>query len=164
MYTMGEGELIGYTDADWANDHSNHRSVSGYAFLYSGGVVSWMSKQQSSTATSSTHAEYVAAAEAAKELIWLRRLLSELREGTSGPTALHIDNRAADLLARNPVNHAATKHIDVQYHFIRECVANGSVGLKLIGTNDMAADILMKSLIGTKHNRFCLMLGMESME
>jgi len=164
MYMMGEGELIGYTDADWANDHSNHRSVSGYAFLYSGGVVSWMSKQQSSTATSSTHAEYVAAAEAAKELIWLRRLLSELREGTSGPTALHIDNRAADLLARNPVNHAATKHIDVQYHFIRECVANGSVGLKLIGTNDMAADILMKSLIGTKHNRFCLMLGMESME
>ena len=73
---------------------------------------------ESSTATSSTHAEYVAAAEAAKELIWLRRLLSELHEGTSGPTALHIDNWAADLLAQNPVNHAATKHIDIQYHFI----------------------------------------------
>ena len=97
-----------------------------------------MSKQQSATTFSSTHAEYVTAAEAAKELVWLRRLLEELREGISGPTQLFINNRAVDLLARNPVNHAATKHIDVRYHFIRDCIADGSVDLKLIGTNDMA--------------------------
>ncbi len=71
MYTMGESELIGYTDADWANDHLNHQSVSGYTFLYSGGVVSWSSKQQSTITTSSTHAEYIAATEASKELVWL---------------------------------------------------------------------------------------------
>jgi len=71
MYTMGESEFIGYTDADWANDHLNCHSISGYAFLYSGGAVSWASKQQSTVATSSTHAEYIAAAEASKELIWL---------------------------------------------------------------------------------------------
>ena len=59
MYTMGGGGLIGYTDTDWANDTSNHCSISGYAFLYSGGAVSWMSKQQSTTALSSTHAKYV---------------------------------------------------------------------------------------------------------
>ena len=167
LYTMGGGAgggLVGYMDADWVNDVSNWRSISGYAFLYAGGAVSWMSKQQSTTATSSTHAEYVAAAEAAKELVWLRRLLSELREPTYGPTTLYIDNRAADLLARNPVNHAATKHIDVRYHFIRECIADGSVNLSLIGSNDMMADIMTKSLVWTKHDRFCLMLGMESIE
>ena len=164
LYTMGGGGLVGYTDADWANDMSNRRSVSGYVFLYAGGSISWMSKQQSTTATSSTHAEYIAAAEAAKELVWLRRLLSELRESTSGPTTLYIDNRAADLLARNPVNHAATKHVDVRYHFIRECIADGAVGLSLIGSNDMAADILTKSLKGVKHERFCLMMGMETIE
>src|SRR6266436_8055253 len=52
MYTMGESELVGYTDVDWANDHLNRQLISGFAFLYSGGAVSWSSKQQSTVATS----------------------------------------------------------------------------------------------------------------
>ena len=131
--------------------------------MYSGGAVSWSSKQQSTVASSLTHAEYIAAAEGAKELVWLRHFLSELHKGTPGPTRLYIDNRATDLLARNPVNHAAMKHIDVRYHFIRECIADGNVDLQLIGTNDMAADILTKALAVTKHEHFCQMLGMETM-
>ena len=71
MYTMGQSGLVGYTDTDWANDRFNRHSISGYAFMYSGGAVSWSSKQQSTVATSSTHAEYIAAAEASKELVWL---------------------------------------------------------------------------------------------
>ncbi len=160
---MGESELVGYTNADWANDRLNRRSISGFTFLYSGGAVSWSSKQQSTVATSLTHAEYIATAEASKELVWLRWLLSELHEGTCGPTRLYIDNCAADLLAWNPINHAMTKHIDVRYHFIRECIIDGSVDLKLIGTNDMAADVLTKALAVTKHECFCQMLGMETM-
>ncbi len=163
MYTMGGGDLIGYTDADWANDLANHCSISGYAFLYSGGAISWMSKQQSTTVTSSTHAKYITAAEAAKELVWLHHLLTKLHEIIPGLTPLHIDNRATDLLAQNPMNHAATKHVDVCYHFIRECIADDLINLRLIGTNDMAADILMKSLANMKHKHFCLMLGMETL-
>jgi hypothetical protein len=163
VYTAGGGDLIGCTDADWANDTLNRKSISGYAFLFSGGAVSWMSKQQMTVALSSTHAEYVAAAEAAKEAVWLRRLLKGLHEGTMKPTTLHINNQAMDLLAWNPVNHNVTKNIDVWYHFIRECVADGAIDLRLIGTNDMAADILTKSLARVKHDRFCLMLGMEYM-
>ena len=164
LYTRDGGPLVGWTDADWANDRLTRKSISGYVFVLAGGAVSWMSKQQSTVATSSTHAEYIAAAEALKELVWLRRLLGELCHGTSDATTLHIDNRAADLLARNPVNHAATKHIDVRYHYIRECVQDGSVSLKLIGTKDMAADVLTKSLARVKHDRFCQMFGMETME
>ena len=108
----GDG-LIGYTDADWANDGTNQWSISGYAFLYSGGAVSWMSRQQMTVADSSTHAEYITATEASKELVWLHRLLIELKEGIPGPTPFHIDNCAADLLTWNPVNHSAMKHIDV---------------------------------------------------
>ena len=161
---MGGGGLVGYTDANWVNDTSNWCSVLGYAFLYAGGAISWMSKQQSTTAMSSTHAKYIAAAEAAKELVWLRRLLAELREDVSGPTTLYIDNCATDLLARNPVNHSATKHVDVRYHFIRECIADGAISLSLIGSNDMTADIMTKSLKGVKHEHFSLMLGMETVE
>ena len=67
-----------------------------------------MSKQQSNVATSSTHVEYITAAEVAKELIWLCQLLSELCEGMRAPTTLHIDNCAVDLLVQNPVSHTVT--------------------------------------------------------
>ena len=164
MYTMGGGDLVSYTDADWANNHTNRHSISGNAFLYSSGAISWMSKQQSTVASSSTHAEYIAAAEVSKELIWLQRLLSKLKEEVSGPTPLYIDNRAVDLLTRNPVNHSATKHIDVRYHFIRECIADKSLDLRLIRSNDMTADILTKLLVHIKHEGFCLMLGMETVD
>ena len=164
MYTAGDAELVRYTDADWANDCSNHHSISGYAFLYSGGVVSWMSKQQSTVASSSSHAKYIVAMEAAKELVWLHCLLTKLQEEVLGPTILHIDNCAADLLARNPINHAATKHIDIRYHYIRECITDKSIKLKLIRMNDMVADVLTKSVANTKHERFCLMLGMEMLD
>src|SRR5258708_15130032 len=106
-----------------------------------------MSKQQSMVATSSTHAEYVTGTEASKELVWLWCLLSELGEDVYQSTPLHIDNRAADLLVQNLVNHAVTKHIDMQYHFIWECIRDGSINLRLIGTNDMAVDVLMNSLV-----------------
>ncbi|SRR5258707_666646 len=152
MYMMGDSELVGYTDADWANDRSNCCSISGYAFLYSGGAVSWMSRQQSTITTSSTHTEYIAAAEATKELVWLCCLLTELQEQISGPMVLHINN------------HAATKHIDVWYHYIRECITDGSIVLKLIRMNDMAADVLTKSVTNMKHEHFCLMLSMETLD
>src|SRR5258708_13111597 len=113
LYTRGGGGLIGYSDMDWASNQTNCWSILGYAFLYSGGTVSWMLKQQSTVTMSSTHTEYIAGTEASKELIWLQCLLLELCESISKPTPLHIDNGAADLLAQNPVNHAVMKHIDV---------------------------------------------------
>ena len=134
-----------------ANDHLNHHLISGYTFLYSGGAISWSSKQQSTIAISSTHVEYIAAAEASKELVWLCQLLSELCKGTPGPTRLYIDN------------HATTKHVDIRYHFIRKCIMDGNIDLKLIGTNDMVADVLTKALVVTKHECFCQMLRMETM-
>ena len=62
------------------------------------------------------------------------------------------------------MNHSATKHIDVRYHYIRECIHDGSISLQLIGSNDMAVDIMTKSLTWIKHDCFCLMMGMEFLE
>ena len=98
MYMMGDGGLVRYTDANWANNTTNQCSISGYMFLYSGGAVSWMSKQQSTTTLSSMHAKYIATSKAAKELVWLCHLLSKVRENVQGPTTLYINNRAVDLL------------------------------------------------------------------
>ncbi len=81
----------------------------------------------------------------------------------SESTRLYIDNCATDLLTQNPVNHATMKHIDIRYHFIQECIADSSIDLKLIRTNNMGADILTKALAVNKHEQFCQMLGMEMM-
>jgi len=71
--------LKGYADADWASDKNDRKSTSGYVFMLGGGITSWSSKKQSAVALSSTEAEYIAGGHAAKEAVWLRRLLSELK-------------------------------------------------------------------------------------
>ena len=85
--------LVGFTDADWGSQHHRH-SISGAAFLFNGGAVGWTSRKQTIVALSSTEAEYVAAAEAARELIWLRSLLSELTGQLTEPTTLYGDNQS----------------------------------------------------------------------
>ena len=143
---------IGYTDSDYAGDKNNRHSTSGYVFTLCGGAMSWKSRQQTSVALSTTEAEYVAATEACKELIWLNRLFKDLSVSTllgdseSMPPILYIDNEAALSLARNPTHHSRTKHIDVRYHFIRTEVAAGTINLQSIGTKDNTADICTKAL------------------
>ena len=145
-FTRDGGSLMGYTDSDWAKDIPTRKSVSGGVFMLAGGPVSWSSKAQTCVAQSSTEAEYVASAEAAKELIWLRYLLRDIHHPPSQATPLFMDNRGASLLARNPVYHNRTKHIDIRHHFIRQCVSDGSIDVKLISTSDNAADLFTKSL------------------
>ena len=120
-----------------------------------------MLQQQSTVPSSSTHARCISTAGASEGLILLHCLLYELCENVLNLKPLHIDNRASDLLAQNPVNHAAMKCIDVCYHFI--CKYK-SINLKLIGMNHMGADLLTKSLVHVKHEHFCQMLGMETVE
>jgi hypothetical protein len=78
--------LLGYANADWASDVNNCKSMSGYVFTLGGGAISWSLKKQTTVALSSTEAKYIARAHAAKEAIWLRQLLTELRQGTPSPT------------------------------------------------------------------------------
>jgi len=110
--------LHGFVDADWASDVNDRKSTSGFVFMLGGTAISWSSKKQAAVALSSTEAKYLARAHAAKEAVWLRRLLGELGQDTNSPTALHIDNQSAITIARNPEFHNHTKHIDVRYHFL----------------------------------------------
>ena len=93
--------LTGYADTDWAADKNDHRSLTGYVFLMSGSAISWSSRKQHSAAQSSTEAEYMAGAHAAKEAAWIRIFLSEIGEAQSSPTHLMIDNQSAMALTKN---------------------------------------------------------------
>lgn len=138
-------DLLGYSDADGATQEHRH-AISGYAFLIDGGAVSWSSRKQELITLSTAEAEYVAATHAAKEALWLRRLLFELIPSLEAPTVLFCDNQAALRLIQNDNFHARTRHIDKRYHFIREVAQNGTLQLTYCPTDDMVADILTKAL------------------
>ncbi|GKB97018.1 retrovirus-related pol polyprotein from transposon TNT 1-94 [Tanacetum coccineum] len=130
-------------------DLDRSKSTTGYVFTLSGGTVSWVSKLQSVVAMSTTEAEYVAVAQASKEAVWLKMLLEELGHKQEKIT-LFCDNQSALYLARNPAFHSKTKHIRVQYHFIREKVEEGTVDMQKIHTDDNVADYLTKAINGDK--------------
>ena len=150
-----------YADADWAGDIDDRHSTSGNACIMANGAVSWMSKKQPVVALSTAEAEYVSLCFATQEAIWLRQLLTDIGQPPADATVIWEDNQAAISLAKNPVSHARTKHIDTRYHFIREEVQNGVIALKYIPTKQMVADILTKPLAKTLFMELRHALGLE---
>ena len=145
--------LLGYADADWAGDLQDRKSTSGYVFFLNGAPVSYCSKKQLSVALSTAEAEYMAASLAAQETMWLRCLLQEMGVEQEGATTLLQDNQGAIAIAKNPELHSRTKHIDIRYHFIRECVESKVIKEEYCATQDMVADILTKPLGGQVFSR-----------
>ncbi|XP_020698693.1 uncharacterized protein LOC110111254 [Dendrobium catenatum] len=150
--TAGSLNLTAFTDADWAGDKTDRKSTTGFCVFIGSTLVFWATKKQSTIARSSTEAEYRALTSLATELIWLRRLLKEFHVEHSSPVPIFCDNISAISLAHNPVFHARTKHIEIDHHFIRECVNNGTVVIHHVSTNDQIADIFTKPLSTSK---FC---------
>lgn len=139
-------KLVGFSDADMAGDADDRKSTSGYIFFLGGNPVAWQSAKQRVVALSSCEAEYIAATTATCQGIWLSRLLTDLLGEEATKPELFVDNQSAIALSRNPVHHDRSKHIDVRYHFIRQCVDEGSILLSYIETEQQLADILTKAL------------------
>ena len=142
-----------YVDADWAGDVDARRSTTGFIFTLNGGPVSWASKRQSTVATSTAEAEYVAAAMATKEALWLRKLLSALGVD-GGAVPMGEDNQACLALVNNPEATGRTKHVDVAYHMVRDYVARGDVTFYFLPSAEMPADGLTKALPGPAFKAF----------
>jgi len=154
-------EVEGYSDSDYAGCIETRKSTSGYIFLIAGGAVSWKSKKQTNTATSTCEAEYMACCSAAKEAVWLSRLLADIRSlQKPEPISIGIDNAGTIYLSDNPAINERSKHIDVQYHFVRECVELNKIKLQHCSTDDQLADSLTKPLERIKHSRFTKLQGL----
>ena len=160
----GLPRLTAFSDSDWAGDVGNRRSTSGNALLIGNCVVSWMAKQQPIVAQSSTEAEYIAANEAGREIVWLRLLLDELGYTQLDPTELLLDNQTAMLMVKGDGQYNKRKHIAVKYFWIREQVTNKSIDVQWVDTHNQLADIFTKSLESTQFNYISGMVtGVNSM-
>ncbi|GKA87395.1 putative RNA-directed DNA polymerase [Tanacetum coccineum] len=161
--TFGNGKpmLVGYTDSDLAGNKDNMKSTSGYLMTFAGGAVSWQSRLQKCVALSTTEAEYVAATEACKELLWLKRFLQELGFKQQRYAVL-CDNQSTIHLAKNSMFHKRTKHIDIRYHWIRDAIEDGMFELNKVHTDDNASDMLTKAVAREKLKVCCSIAGMAN--
>jgi hypothetical protein len=140
-----EEGFIAYADADWASDHISRKSVTGYIIKLAGGAVSWVSRKQKTVALSSTEAEYMCLSDTTRQIVWIESLFKELNFDISN-VALCGDNQGAIFLASNPAQEHRSKHIDIRYHYIRECVEGKKVILHYVPTMEQIADIMTKCL------------------
>jgi hypothetical protein len=154
-----EAQLVGYTDSDLAGDVDT-RSTSGSLFFNGSSLVSWHALKQKVVALSSCEAEYVAATTAATQAVWLARLLGDFKGRDANTVKMNIDNKSALVLIQNHVFHERSKHIDVRYHFIRECREDGRISADFVGTKDQLADIQTKALGRVRFHELRARIGM----
>ena len=115
-------DLIAYIDVDWASCPDDRCSTSGYCIYFGGNMVCWSTSKQKVVSRSSTESEYKGLANAAAKLTWIQSLLKELFVSLFQPPVLYYDNLNTTYLAANPVLHSQAKHVEIDYHFVRERV------------------------------------------
>lgn len=160
LYERGiVGKLEGYSDSDWAGCLDDRKSTSGVVFNLGSGAVTWSSKKQEITALSSTEAEYIALCSAACQGLWMKRILEDCGIQCFESIYVKCDNKSCIAIARNPVLHGRTKHIDVKFHFVHSLVTDGVIQLEHCNTEDQLADVLTKPLTIQKHVKMISLLG-----
>ncbi|CAN6371938.1 unnamed protein product [Urochloa humidicola] len=126
--------------------------------------ISWQSLKQKVVALSTCEAEYIAAVTACCQGVWLGRLLEELTGDEAQAPVLMVDNQSAIALAKNPVHHDRSKHIDTKFHFIRDCVDGGQIKLQYVETARQLGDILTKPLGRLRHQELRIKIGVEDIK
>lgn len=151
--------LEAYSDADWANDITDRRSVSGAVFKVFGATVSWFARKQPTVSLSSTEAELIALCAAACHSQWLIRVLDDLGWKANGPVPFYEDNQSTIRIVSNPKDTGRLKHIDVKHFYVRELIEAGSVKINYVPSAEQQADMLTKGLPASTFQKLRLSIG-----
>ncbi|GKC76997.1 hypothetical protein Tco_1127771 [Tanacetum coccineum] len=125
--------------------------------------ISWSTQKQATVALSSCESEFIAATAAATQTLWLKRLLSKLTHTQEEKITIQVDNKSAIALMKNPVFHGRSKHIDMKYHFIRECVEREDIQVEFVSGEYQKADILTKALPKIKFLTMRQLIGLKDL-
>ncbi|GKV50857.1 hypothetical protein SLEP1_g57540 [Rubroshorea leprosula] len=153
-------ELYAFSDADWVGCPLTRWSTTGFCTFLGSNCISWSAKKQPIVARSSTEAEYRSMASTAAKLTWLAKLLVDIGLQLSNPPILHCDNLSALYMTVNPVFHARTKHIEIDYHFVQEKVALGNLITRFVKSELQLADLFTKPLPRNCFKQLCVKLGL----
>jgi Reverse transcriptase (RNA-dependent DNA polymerase) len=146
-------QVHAFSDSDWAGSVDDRKSTSGFCLFLGPNLISWSAKKQPTVSRSSTEAEYRCLATTCAEIFWLQNLLKELHFHLDQAPILWCDNIGATFLASNPQFHARTKHVEIDYHFVRERVCSKEIRVHYICSRDQIGDIMTKPL-GTPRFQF----------
>ncbi|KAH9689512.1 retrovirus-related pol polyprotein from transposon RE1 [Citrus sinensis] len=155
--------ITAFCDADWGGCPDTRRSTTGYCVYMGANCISWSSKRQPTVSRSSAEAEYRALASTAAELTWITYLYREIGIPLAQPPQLLSDNLSALHMTINPVFHARSKHIELDYHFIREKVADGALVTRFVPSSLQIADVFTKALSKAMFRDFRYKLGVHQM-
>ncbi|GJU68182.1 hypothetical protein Tco_1254441 [Tanacetum coccineum] len=159
----GGCKITGYSDSSYGINTDQGKGTTGIVFYFGESPITWCTQKQPTVALSSCESEFMAATGAACQALWLKRLLSELTGWEEERITLKVDNISAIALVKNPVFHGRSKHIDIRYHFIRECVENGHINVEHVSGELQRADILTKALPRLKFVTMRQMLGVQDL-
>lgn len=148
-----------FSDADWANDLIDRRSVTGCVFKVSGCTVSWTTRKQHTVSLSSTEAELAALVTAACHTLWMKRLLLDLGHEPKGPITILEDNQSTIRIAEDARDHGRLKHVDTKYHFLRELIQQAVITVEFVCSSDQQADIMTKALPSASFKKLRSELG-----
>ncbi|GJS31668.1 putative ribonuclease H-like domain-containing protein [Tanacetum coccineum] len=152
-------ELVAYTDSDYAGATQDRKSTTGGCQFLGNRLISWQCKKQTVVATSTTEAEYVAAASCCGQVLWIQNQLLDYGYNFMN-TVINIDNNSTICIIENPVQHSKTKHIEIRHHFIRDCNAKKLIQMVKIHTDHNVADLLTKGFDAGRFQYLVSSIGM----
>lgn len=161
-YGRNSEKLIGFPDADWGSDIDERKSITGYIFTLYGGAITWCCKKQPTVALSTTEAEYMAVTACIQEHKWVKSFIDEIYPNLLSRSKLYCDNKGTLCILKNNAHSSRTKHIDIKYRYICECIEKEEFELDYLSTNEMVADILTKATSALKIQTHLTSMGINN--